>query len=213
MTIKVQPKVKKPAKAKKDTKLPYTHISVILDRSGSMSGLLKETIGGFNTFLKEQQAIDGKATLTLVQFDSGNPYEVIHDFMPIKEVPELTETTYVPRGYTPLLDAIGRGINDVVDKTAKMDEAPEKIMFIIITDGQENSSHEFSKAQVKKMIDDKTAEKWDFVYLSSDFASIGDAQSYGVSAVNTACYSKSADGTKDMFADASTRAFTCRTSK
>ena len=91
----------------------YTHIAVILDRTGSMESIRDDTIGGFNAFLNEQKQQPSKATLTLVQFDSQDPYEVIHQVKTIKEVPELTKETYVPRATTPLLDAIGRGINDL----------------------------------------------------------------------------------------------------
>ena len=107
-------------KRKNLIKNDYTHISVILDRTGSMESIRDDTIGGFNAFLGEQKAQKGKATLTLVQFDSQDPYEVVHRFKPIKEVPELTRETYVPRATTPLLDALGRGINDLEKSLADM---------------------------------------------------------------------------------------------
>ena len=96
----------------------YTHITVILDRSGSMEAIRNDTIGGFNSFLAAQKAETGFATLTLVQFDTQNAYEVIQDFRNIKEVPELTRTTFVPRAGTPLYDAMGKGINDLEHKLA-----------------------------------------------------------------------------------------------
>jgi hypothetical protein len=109
-------------------KQDYTHITVIIDRSGSMESIRADTIGGFNAFLKQQQAEPGTATLTLVQFDSGNPYEVIHGFAPIRTVPELTERTFVPRGTTPLFDALGRGINHLDRCIAEIaeDDRPQK---------------------------------------------------------------------------------------
>jgi len=100
-------------KKDKPEKTDKTHISIILDRTGSMESIMGDTIGVFNAFLKEQKAQPGEATLTLVQFDSQDPYEVIHRMKPIKEIPELDGRTYVPRASTPLLDAIGRGINDL----------------------------------------------------------------------------------------------------
>jgi hypothetical protein len=101
-------------------KSDYTHISVILDRTGSMGSIRDDTIGGYNAYLEKQQDEPGEATLTLVQFDTQDPYEVIHHFLPIKDVPNLTRQTYVPRGSTPLLDAIGRGINDLEQSLATL---------------------------------------------------------------------------------------------
>src|SRR6185436_3857887 len=91
----------------------YTHISIILDRSGSMASIRDDTIGGLNSFLRDQKGQPGTATLTLVQFDTQDPYEVIQHFTPIDEVPQLTRESFVPRGGTPLLDALGRGVNDL----------------------------------------------------------------------------------------------------
>ena len=131
----------------------YTHIAVILDRTGSMESIRDDTIGGFNTFLKKQKAEPGTATLTLVQFDTQDPYEVIHQFKPIGEVPELNRETYVPRASTPLLDALGRGVNDLEKNLSeiKEEERPSKVIVIIVTDGQENSSREFRKEQIEAM--------------------------------------------------------------
>ena len=172
-------------------KKDYTHISVILDRSGSMNSIKTEVIGGFNSFLEIQQKDEEQATLTLVQFDSANPYEVIHSFKPLKEIPKLTANTFVPRGLTPLLDAIGRGILDVNSfiKTLDKKERPEKVVFVIITDGQENNSREFTKARVTDLIKKKTEKKnWQFVFLSADLNAIEDAKGYGISAKATASY-------------------------
>jgi hypothetical protein len=175
----------------------YTHISVILDRTGSMQSIRDDTIGGFNAFLKEQQNQPGVATLTLVQFDTQDPYEVIHRFKPISEVPELTHNTFVPRASTPLLDAIGRGINDLDKCLADMEDSqrPSKVVLAIITDGQENSSREFRKDQIAKMIQQKQEQnQWQFVFLSADLASIDDAGEYGIRATSSMSYDKSADG-------------------
>jgi hypothetical protein len=175
----------------------YTHISVILDRTGSMQSIRDDTIGGFNAFLKEQQSQPGVATLTLVQFDTQDPYEVIHRFKPISEVPELTHNTYVPRASTPLLDAIGRGINDLEKCLADMEESqkPAKVVLAIITDGQENSSREFRKDQIVKMIQQKQEEnRWQLVFLSADMASIDDAGEYGIRAASSMSHDRSAAG-------------------
>ena len=175
----------------------YTHIAVLLDRTGSMESIRDDTIGGFNSFLDRQRSEPGTATLTLVQFDSQDPYEVIHRFAPIGEVQPLSRETYVPRAMTPLLDALGRAINDLERDLGELGakERPEKIVFAVVTDGQENASREFSREQVAKMIEEKTErDKWQFVFLSADLAAIGDAESVGIASDATMLFDKSPDG-------------------
>ncbi len=175
----------------------YTHVSIILDRTGSMESIRDDTIGGFNVFLDEQRQQPGSATLTLVQFDTQNPYEIVHQFKPIQEIPELTRQTFVPRASTPLLDALGRGINDLDKCLTEMDETqrPSKVILVIITDGQENSSREFRNDQIIKMIQQKQKQDgWQFVFLSADLASIGDAQAYGFKAASSMTYDKTGKG-------------------
>ena len=178
----------------------YTHISIILDRTGSMESIRDDTIGGFNAFLKEQKFQPGKATLTLVQFDTQDPYEVVHHFKPIQDIPEITHETYVPRSSTPLLDAIGRGINDIEQSLLKIKDGdnPSKIIFVIITDGRENSSKEFHKEQVLKMVQEKTEnENWQFVFLGADLDSINDAISFGINKEAALLFDKSGEGILD----------------
>ncbi|ABB23414.1 vWA domain-containing protein [Pelodictyon luteolum] len=174
----------------------YTHITVILDRSGSMGIIRDDTIGGLNAFVDRQAAEPGDATLTLVQFDSGDPYEVRLHFMPIGEVRALNPETYVPRGMTPLLDALGRAINDIECGIAKLEEGrrPETVVVAVITDGQENSSTEFTKPQVEKMVGRKSAEGWEFIFLSADLSAIEDAQQLGFRQDATALFDKSPEG-------------------
>lgn len=189
-------------KKKKPTKNRYAHISVILDRTGSMEEIRDDTIGGFNAFLGEQKAQKGKATLTLVQFDSQDPYEVVHRFKPLKEVPGLTRKTFVPRSTTPLLDALGRGINDLEKGLGELDakERPGKVIFVVVTDGQENASREFTRKQVVKMIKEKTEkDKWQFVFLSADLEAIEEARDLGVNLNASLAYEKSAKGTKEAW--------------
>ena len=186
----------------------YTHISIILDRTGSMESIRDDTIGGFNAFLKEQKAQPGTATLTLVQFDSQDPYEVLHNFHPIKDVPELTRETYVPRASTPLLDAMGRGINDLEKSLAELKEKdrPSQVIFVVITDGQENSSKEFKKDQVEKMIKERTdRDNWQFVFLSADLAAIQDAGNLGIHADAVLLFEKSEKGTQKAWASLTAR--------
>uniref|UniRef100_A4SCD7 VWA domain-containing protein n=1 Tax=Chlorobium phaeovibrioides (strain DSM 265 / 1930) TaxID=290318 RepID=A4SCD7_CHLPM len=174
----------------------YTHITVILDRSGSMASIRDDTIGGVNAFLEKQREAPGEATLTLVQFDSGNPYEVLRVFMAIGDVPPLDRETYVPRGGTPLLDALGRGINDIDASIGKLEEGerPERVVVAVVTDGQENSSEEFSKEQVEKMIKEKSDAGWAFIFLSADLAAIDEAVRLGFHQDSALSYEKSPEG-------------------
>ena len=175
----------------------YTHISVILDRTGSMETIRDDTIGGFNAFLNAQKGAPGLASLTLVQFDSQDPYEIVYHFKPLAEVPELTRETFVPRANTPLLDAIGRGINDLEKSLADKTEAerPSRVVMVLITDGQENASREFRKDQIEKMIKEKQEKAaWQFVFLSADLDAIGDALASGVRAASTLAHDKDSHG-------------------
>jgi len=178
-------------------KQDHTHITVILDRTGSMESIRDDTIGGFNSYLQSQKAEPGTATLTLAQFDTQDPYEVIHRFKPIGEVPELTRETFVPRAATPLLDALGRGINDLEKSLSELkeDDRPTKVVFVVVTDGQENSSREFRKETIEKMIQErKDKSDWQFVFLSADLAAIGDARAIGIQPSAVLPYAKSSEG-------------------
>lgn len=178
------------------------HITVILDRSGSMQSIKSDIIGGFNTFLKQQKEVPGKATLTLVQFDTGNPYEVVHNYRPLQEIPELNDKTFVPRGGTPLLDCLGRGINDLSEHINKLndDQKPDKVFFVIITDGQENSSQEFRKEDIVKLIDEKkNKDKWEFLFLSADLDAIGDARLYGINQTHVYVFNKDTKAVNKMW--------------
>lgn len=185
----------------------YTHITVILDRSGSMQSIRDDVIGGFNAFVTDQQKQPGTATLTLVQFDTEDPYEVVHQFKPIASIPTLTEETYIPRASTPLLDAMGRGVNDLQARLSAMKDIdkPSKVIFVFITDGQENSSREFSRDQVVKMIKERSEEDWQFVFLSADLEAINDAVSYGIKRDTALLFHKSGIGTAAAYASLSSK--------
>lgn len=189
-------------------KSDYTHIAVILDRTGSMESIRDDTIGGFNAFLNAQKTATGIATLTLVQFDSQDPYEVIYKFKPVQDVPELTRETFVPRATTPLLDAMGRGINDLEKSLVDMaeEERPARVVMVIITDGQENASREFRKDRIEKMIREKQEKSdWQFVFLSADLAAIGDALAVGMPAAATLSHDKNSHGVGAAWASLSRR--------
>lgn len=175
----------------------YTHMTVILDRSGSMEDIREDIIGGFNSFLGDQKAQPGQATLTLIQFDGQEPYEVVHRFKSIGKVPPLDRSTYVPRGATPLFDAVGRGINDIEKAIHDLPTAdrPAKVIIAIVTDGQENASAEFGRDQVMKMIKAKTNEDaWEFVFQSADLAAFAEAGDLGVPSGKRMMYGKSGKG-------------------
>jgi Mg-chelatase subunit ChlD len=167
-----------------------THIVVLLDRSGSMGSVKDETISGFNYFLKEQKATGDNASFTLVQFDSEST-DVVHEARPLRDVPDLNGDTYEPRGSTPLLDALGETINSTGRTLAAMPEPnrPDKVVFVVITDGEENASHKFKKSQVKEMIDHQTAKyNWQFVYLGANQDAFAEAGAIGIARANAANY-------------------------
>ncbi|MFN3873842.1 MAG: VWA domain-containing protein [Ignavibacterium sp.] len=179
-----------------------THITVILDRSGSMQAIKSDIIGGFNTFLKEQKEVPTKSTFTLIQFDTVNHYEIVHNFKPISEIPELTDKTFVPRGGTPLLDCLGRGINDLSEQISKLpeDKKPDRIFFVVITDGHENSSTEFHKEDIVKLIEKKKSDdKWEFLFLSADLQAISDAIHFGINQTNVFVFRKDAKEVNEMW--------------
>lgn len=182
-----------------------TDISIVLDRSGSMESVRTDTIGGFNTFLKTQKECPGEATLTLVQFD--DQYEFVHQGKNIQDVPNLTAETFVPRGMTALLDAISRTINATGERLSLLSEdaRPSKVIFVILTDGMENKSVEFTKAKINEMIKHQTeAYQWDFVYLGANQDAIQEGMNIGIKIGNTMTYIANAKGTSDAFASIGT---------
>jgi len=183
----------------------HSHITVILDRTGSMESIREDVIGGFNAFLAQQQAAPEPATLTLVQFDSQEPYEVLHSAETIAAIQPLSRERYVPRASTPLYDAMGRGILDLEAKLAALHEAerPGKVIFVVVTDGQENASREFDRQRVTALIEAKKGLGWDFVFLSADLAAFLDARGMGVDAGSSMVFGKSQRGTDRVFASLS----------
>lgn len=180
-----------------------THITVLLDRSGSMESVKDETISGYNAFVKEQQDAGDNASLTLVQFDSAG-IDTLQEFTPIKVVPDLNTDTFQPRGMTPLLDALGKTIESTGQSLGAIPEAnrPDKIVFVVITDGQENASHQFSKDRIKGMIEHQSSVyNWQFVYLGANQDAFTEAGSLGIAAAAAANYAGAA--TADAFAVAS----------
>jgi len=183
-----------------------TEIVVILDRSGSMSGLRDDAIGGFNSFIEDQRKVPGDALVTLVQFD--HEYEEVYGGKPLPDVPLLDATTYSPRGSTALLDAMGRTMNDVGTRLASMDGAdrPGKVIVVVITDGHENASNEFTHDKIKEMVEhQKDAYNWEFVFLASEPKTADMAQAIGIKLGNVALFAADSKGVGAAYA-ASTRA-------
>ena len=162
-------------------KTGLTELVFILDRSGSMSGLESDTIGGFNSMLAKQQAEPGECRITTVLFD--NNYEMLHDRTDLKAVSPITEREYFVRGSTALLDAIGRTINKIdnaLKNTAKEYRA-NKVLFVVITDGMENASVEFSYRDVKSLVNkQKTKRNWEFIFLGANIDAIDVANHFGI---------------------------------
>lgn len=185
---------------------PTTHIYVLLDRSGSMKSIRSDVIGGFNTFLAQQQADGDDARLTLVQFDSRDLAEVVYENRPIAKVKPLTEATFVPRGGTPLLDATGLLIAKA-KKRAKARAAkgkPESIVFVTITDGHENASRKFKVAQIREQIEKRTAKGWTFVFLSAGPDAYGEARHLGYNHDAVQAWVANGHGTQAIFGSMST---------
>jgi len=161
---------------------PSTRIYVLLDRSGSMASIAGDVVGGFNTFAAVQKADGDDARLTLVQFDTVDPQEVVVDDAPIGLVPELTLSTFVPRGGTPLLDATGRIVARAQEHAVARKAAglpAEHVLIVTITDGLENSSTELNRRQVLELIKAREADGWTFAFLSAALGAYDEAQSIG----------------------------------
>ena len=158
-----------------------TELVFILDRSGSMSGLEKDTIGGFNSMLEKQRKEPGDAVVSTVLFD--NEIEVIHDRVVIADVPNLTDKEYFVRGCTALLDAVGGAIHHIgnVHKYARKEDVPEKTLFIITTDGMENASHHYTYDKVRQMIErQKERYGWEFLFLGANIDATAEAKRFGI---------------------------------
>jgi hypothetical protein len=235
----------------------YTHVTVVLDSSGSMASIKNDTIGGFNTFLEAQKQAVGKATFTFVQFSSGvhtgkarrvevkdrrinlgglggvgifgqqtcfptsspvlqpkvDPvvpqhhdvyfYAVINDFSDIQEVNALNDKTFVPHGGTPLLDSIGWAIDDTGERLSSLPESerPSKVLFVIITDGEENASQVFNYTEIQEKIKHQTeAYSWDFMYLGANQDAIAEGSKMGISGASSLSYAATGQATHDTYA-------------
>ena len=189
-------------------KKDLTELVFILDKSGSMEGLEKDTIGGFNSLIKKQKKESGEAIISTVLFNDS--CEIIHDRVNLNDVQELTDKEYYVDGCTALLDAIGHSINKVINyrKNISVEEQPEKTIFIITTDGMENSSIEFSYKKIKSMIEKQQEKyKWEFIFLGANIDAASEAENLGIcreNAVSYCCDSTGIDLNYECLGDAIT---------
>ena len=182
-----------------------TELVFILDRSGSMYDLTYDTIGGFNSMIEEQKKEPGEAYVTTALFD--DKYELLHDHVNIKEIRPITNKEYSARGTTAMLDAIGKTINSIgirLNNTPE-EERPDKVIFVITTDGYENSSKEFTRAQIKEMIEhQQTKYSWTFMFLGANIDAVSEAGSLGINTDFAKKYSANSIGTQSVY-----RSVTC----
>ena len=173
-----------------------TEVVFILDRSGSMSGLETDTIGGFNSMIQKQKKEPGQALISTVLFN--NYSKVLHDRADVQKIPQMTEADYFVHGCTALLDAIGGAIHHIgnVHKYARPEDVPEHTIFIIMTDGMENASHIYSSDKLKQMIErQKEKYGWEFLFLGANIDAIETAGHFGIDADKAANYQCDSEGT------------------
>lgn len=172
-----------------------TELVFVLDRSGSMSGLERDTIGGFNAMLKKQRKEEGEARITTVLFD--DVYEKIHDRIPLSQLRDLSEKDYYVRGMTALLDAIGHSIRQMIEVQRHLveEERAEKVIFVITTDGLENASRQYSRREIRHMIEfEKESYGWEFLFLGANMDAISEAESIGIGADRSVTFENDSQG-------------------
>lgn len=177
-----------------------TELVFILDRSGSMSGLEGDTIGGFNAMIEKQKKEEGEVLVSTVLFD--NESEVIHDRVKLSEIPKMTEKDYYVRGCTALIDAIGCAIHHIgnIHKYARKEDVPAHTMFVITTDGQENASHIYSSDKVKKMVKQQQEKYgWEFLFIGANIDAVETASNFGIHKSRAVNYNADKEGTRVLY--------------
>ena len=181
-------------------KKDLTELVFILDRSGSMAGLEKDTIGGFNAMIEKQKKGAGQALVTTVLFDHES--ETIHDRIDLHALPAMTEKEYFVRGCTALLDAVGSTICHIqsIHKYIREEDLPEKTLFVITTDGMENSSHQYTYKKVQDLIKKQKKNGWEFLFLGANIDAAKEAARFGIDANCAADYHADSEGTSAVYA-------------
>lgn len=177
-----------------------TELVFILDRSGSMSGLESDTIGGFNAMLNDQRKLEGEAYVSTILFD--NRSQVLHDRLPIDRVPQMTAADYRVGGSTALLDAIGDAIRHIgtIHKYARPEDIPARTLFLITTDGMENASHKWSSKAVKDLIRKQEEQYgWEFLFIAANIDAVETAGHIGIRPERAANYQHTDRGTKNLY--------------
>ena len=179
-----------------------TEVVFILDRSGSMYGSEDDTVGGFNAALAQQKQKEGTAYVSTVLFNDRS--EVLHDRIPIDEIPEMTRSDYLPAGGTALCDAVGNAIRHIrnIHKYARPEDVPTQTVFVITTDGYENASRIYSSDKVKQMISEKEKLGWEFLFLGANIDAVETAERLGIRRDMAANYNADI-GTEMMFKEVS----------
>lgn len=177
-----------------------TELVFILDRSGSMSGLEADTIGGFNAMIEKQRKEDGECYVSTVLFD--NCTEVLHDRVKLSEIKPMTDKDYTVRGCTALIDALGGAIHHIgnIHKYARPEDVPLHTMFIITTDGMENASRQYTSEQVKQMIEhQKEHYGWEFLFIGANIDAVETAARYGIERDRAVTYNADKEGTRVLY--------------
>lgn len=176
-----------------------TELVFIMDRSGSMSGLEKDCVGGFNSMIKKQKKEDGECLVSTVLFNNSDT--ILHDRVSLKDIRQMKEEDYVPSGCTALIDALGNSIRHISDvhRYIRKEDIPEHTIFIITTDGLENASKKYSSDEVKKMVEQKKEEGWEFIFLAANIDAVETAKKYGINEDRAVNYVSDEAGTMTNF--------------
>lgn len=186
-------------------------IWLLVDASGSMNSIRADVIGSINAFIEEQKNAGGTALFNLVRFNSEAPYEIICTDEPMSNVKTIADADYVPRGNTPLFDAVGHSITNLRDRVNKMADKPDGVIFVVQSDGEENCSQKYKIADIQKMIADETVNGWEFVFMSAGPEAFKESQNMGFAAASSVQYNHNAVATRSTMGSISKKIIDYRT--